>query len=216
VDVSEAFLAAVIERVGGRWPELPVIAERADIGDALPVPATVPRPVLFAFLGSTIGNFATAAAVALLRRIRSRMCGADRLLLGVDLRPGAGKPAAEVEAAYNDARGVTADFNRNLLRVLNRELGADFDVEAFEHEAFYDPSAHRVEMRLVARVPQRIEIPGAGWFRVEAGEAIRTEISGKYDRVAVEALLARAALRLERWAADAGNRFALALAVPRP
>jgi len=216
VDLSDAYLAAIIQRVSDRWPALPVIAVRADIGEALPVPAMVPRPVLFAFLGSTIGNFSTAAAVALLRRIRSRMSGADRLLLGVDLRPGAGKPVAEVEAAYNDAQGVTAGFNRNLLRVLNRELGADFDVDAFEHEAGYDPSAHRVEMRLVARVPQRIEIPGAGWFRVEAGEAIRTEISVKYDRAVVEALFARAALRPERWAADAEGRFALALAVPRP
>jgi L-histidine N-alpha-methyltransferase len=135
----------------------------------------------------------------------------DRLLLGTDLR----KPRRVVEAAYNDSRGVTASFNRNMLRVVNRALGADFDVTAFAHRAFYSSERHRIEMHLVSTREQVVHIPLVGEVHVAKGESIRTEISCKYDRPSVRRLLRAASLQLERWIADDG-RFALSIASPRP
>jgi L-histidine N-alpha-methyltransferase len=130
--------------------------------------------------------------------------------MGADLR----KDPALIEAAYNDARGVTAEFNRNMLRVLDHELGADFDPDAFAHRAFYEPEANRIEMHLVATRPQTVRIPGVGVVRFAAGESIRTEISCKYDVASLAALFAAAGLRLESWQTDAGNRFALVVGAP--
>ena len=123
------------------------------------------------------------------------MDGDDRLLLGVDLK----KDPATLNAAYNDRAGVTAAFNLNVLRVLNRELGADFDVDAFRHHAFYDEDQGRIEMHLVADAPQTITIPDVGTIQLAAGESILTEISRKYDRPEVEATLAEAGLEVEEW-----------------
>jgi L-histidine N-alpha-methyltransferase len=171
----------------------------------------LPRPTLFAFLGSTIGNFDAPAARALLARIHQAMRPFDRLLLGTDLR----KSRGVVEAAYNDARGVTASFNRNMLRVVNRELGADFDVASFAHRAFYSAERHRIEMHLVSTREQVVHIPAVGDVHLAKGESIRTEISCKYDRPSVRRLLRAASLRLERWIAD-DDRFALSVASRRP
>jgi L-histidine N-alpha-methyltransferase len=135
----------------------------------------------------------------------------DRLLLGADLR----KDIPVIEAAYNDSRGVTAAFNRNVLSVLNRELGADFDPNAFSHRAFYARSRHRIEMHLVSARNQVVTIPRIGRIRFREGESIRTEISCKYDRRSLSQLLRRAKLRLERWYTDDGT-FALAIALPIP
>jgi L-histidine N-alpha-methyltransferase len=146
----------------------------------------------------------------LLGRVRTAMLPGDRFLLGVDLR----KDVARIEAAYNDSRGVTAEFNRNMLRVLNRELGADFDPTLFEHRAFYELTLHRIEMHLVSVRDQCVTIPALGVVDFRAGESIRTEISCKYDRPAVEALFESAGLRLEAWRQDAGALFALALGGP--
>jgi L-histidine Nalpha-methyltransferase len=126
------------------------------------------------------------------------------------------KDPGVVHAAYNDSRGVTAAFNLNLLRVLNRELGARFDLSAFEHRAFYDERLCRVEMHLVSTVQQAVFVPGAGTFGFAAGETIRTEISTKYERAAVERLLRSAGLRLDRWISDDRDWFALVLAAPCP
>ncbi|HEX7941381.1 MAG TPA: L-histidine N(alpha)-methyltransferase, partial [Gemmatimonadaceae bacterium] len=145
VDVSAEFLEATAARLREAYPPLEVAPVVADISTDLLLPA-LRHPVLHVFLGSTIGNFDQPSAVRLLRRIRAAMRDGDRLLLGADLR----KPVGRIEAAYNDARGVTAEFNRNVLRVLNREIGADFDVDAFRHRAFYDRERHRIEMHLVA------------------------------------------------------------------
>jgi L-histidine N-alpha-methyltransferase len=166
--------------------------------------------VLFAFLGSTIGNFDAPSARALLGRVRALMRPFDRFLLGVDLR----KKRKVVEAAYNDARGVTAAFNRNMLRVLNRELGADFDIASFTHRAFYSRERHRIEMHLVSTLEQVVHIPQVGDVHLDRGETIRTEISCKYDRPSVRRLLRASRLRLERWIA-ADKVFALAVASPR-
>jgi L-histidine N-alpha-methyltransferase len=211
VDVSAEFLDETAERIGAAYPTLGVVPLVADITDAFALPADLPRPTLHAFLGSTIGNFAPADAVQLLRRVRERMGDGDRFLMGVDLR----KDPAIVEAAYNDARGVTAEFNRNMLRVVNAQAGADFDVDAWEHRAFYDRDAHWIEMHLVSSVEQTVTLPGAGAVRFGAGESIRTEISAKHDRGSVDAMFAGAGLAVERWETDADGLYALTLAAPR-
>jgi L-histidine N-alpha-methyltransferase len=211
VDVSEDFLAETARQLRTEYPALRVTPAVADISTSLGLPDHLPRPVLFAFLGSTIGNFDAPSARALLGRIRRVMRPFDRLLLGADLR----KKRRVVEAAYNDGRGVTAAFNRNILRVLNRELGSDFDVASFAHRAFYSAERHRIEMHLVSARDQVVHIPQVGDVRVTKGETIRTEISCKYDRPSVRRLLRAANLRLEQWMTD-DDRFALAMALPRP
>jgi L-histidine N-alpha-methyltransferase len=210
VDVSHDFLLETARRLRAEYPGLGVTPAIADISTSLGIPAQLPRPVLFAFLGSTIGNFDAPSARALLGRVRQVMRPFDRLLLGTDLR----KARRVVEAAYNDSRGVTAAFNRNMLRVVNRELGADFDVMSFSHRAFYSRERHRIEMHLVSRREQMVHIPSVGEVHLRKGESIRTEISCKYDRPSVRRLLRAASLRLEQWIAEDG-RFALSLAAPR-
>lgn len=210
VDVSHEFLLETARQLRAEYPGLRVTPAIADISTSLGIPDRLPRPVLFAFLGSTIGNFDAPAARALLTRVRRVMRPFDRLLLGTDLR----KARRVVEAAYNDTRGVTAAFNRNMLRVLNRELGANFDVMSFSHRAFYSRERNRIEMHLVSSREQVVHIPSVGDVHLEKGESIRTEISCKYDRPSVRRLLRAASLRLERWIADDG-RFALSLASPR-
>ena len=210
VDVSAEFLDETARRIGGAYPSLEVERVVADFTAAFPLPAGLPAPVLHAFLGSTIGNFGPEAAVQLLRRVRARMNGGDRFLMGVDLR----KDPAIIEAAYNDAAGVTAEFNRNMLRVLNAQAGADFDVDAWEHRAFYNRDDHWIEMHLVSACDQVVTVPGAGAYSFSAGDTIRTEISAKHDRGSVEALFAASGLRMEEWRTDDDGLYALMLASP--
>jgi L-histidine Nalpha-methyltransferase len=211
VDVSAATLEAAAAELRREFSGLCVRPLVADVraGVTLPEHAT---PLLYAFLGSTLGNFTDSAATQLLADMRSVLVGGGRILLGVDLA----KDPAVIHAAYNDARGITAEFNLNVLRVLNRELGADFDLAAFEHRAVYDAQRRRVEMHLVSRFEQAVTVPGAGEYRFPAGESIRTEISTKYERDEVERLLRSAGLQLERWISDERDWFALVLAAPRP
>jgi L-histidine N-alpha-methyltransferase len=211
IDVSAEFLHETARRLRREYSGLRVVPALADISTSLGVPDRMPRPVLFAFLGSTIGNFDAPAARMLLGRVRQAMGPFDRLLLGTDLR----KSRGVIEAAYNDSRGVTASFNRNMLRVVNRELGADFDISGFTHRAFYSTERHRIEMHLVSTREQVVHIPVVGDVHLARGESIRTEISCKYDRASVRRLLRASSLRLERWMADKG-RFALSVASPRP
>lgn len=208
VDVSEEFLQATARRLRGDYSDLQVRPVVADISGDFALADGLPQPVLYAFLGSTIGNFVPVAAVRLLRSLRDAMHRTDRLLLGVDLR----KDVPVLEAAYNDAAGVTAEFNRNILHVLNRELGADFAPEAYAHRAFYDSRAHWIEMHLVAQSKQRVTVPGAGEWEIRPGESIRTEISCKHDRASVRALLSQADLQVESWNTDSQEQFALILA----
>jgi L-histidine Nalpha-methyltransferase len=166
---------------------------------------------LVLFLGSTIGNFEEPERDAFLGAVRGLLAPGDHFLLGVDLV----KARAALHAAYNDSRGVTAEFNLNLLRVLNRELGADFDLGAYEHVAFYNADDRRVEMHLRARRAQTVRIPGAGLtVSLSGGELVRTEISAKFTRGSAGAALARAGMRLRRWFTDADVQFGLALAEP--
>jgi L-histidine N-alpha-methyltransferase len=211
VDVSAEFLEQTAERIRAAYPAIDVVPLVADITEPFALPDGLPAPTLHAFLGSTIGNFEPEPAVELLSRVRGRMPETDRFLMGVDLR----KDPARIEAAYHDAAGVTAEFNRNMLRVLNAAVGADFDVDAWEHRAFYDRDAHWIEMHLVSARDQSVSIPGAGTFRFAAGETIRTEISAKHDRASVDAMFAAAGLAVERWETDADGLYAITLAAPR-
>jgi L-histidine Nalpha-methyltransferase len=169
----------------------------------------VPRVV--ALLGGTIGNFPPGTRRGLLREIGAILRPDDRLLLGTDLV----KDPAIIEAAYDDSEGVTAEFNRNVLHVMNRELGADFVPEAFEHVAFFDRRHEWIEMRLRARRPCSVLVADLG-LRVEfaAGEELRTEISAKFTRARIEADFEAAGLVLDRWFTDDDDLFALSLARP--
>jgi L-histidine N-alpha-methyltransferase len=212
VDVSEEFLRQTSVAIERDFPSLIVEPIVSDIGESLDVPASLDHPAMFAFLGSTIGNFDDASAVALLRRVRERMEPSDWLLLGTDLR----KDVRTIELAYNDCAGVTAEFNRNMLCVVNAELGADFDPDRFAHHAFYDEELHRIEMHLVSVGDQRVRIPEIGELEFQHGESIRTELSYKYDRDAVNGLAAEAQLSVRYWFTDAESRFALSLVGPVP
>ena len=208
VDISGEFVTRSAARLRGDYPGLHIEPVIADIARPLPLPAGLPEPGLFAFLGSTIGNFDTDDAVRLLGRLRAVMRAPDRLLLGADLV----KDVGVLERAYNDAAGVTAEFNRNVLHVLNRELEADFDVDAWQHVARFDAAQRRIEMHLVTPAGQHVTIPGWRTLAFAPGESIRTEISCKYDRLALEIMLRRAGLELEHWFADPTEGYVVLVA----
>ena len=214
VDVSASFVRDTARAVDGEYPGLSVVPEVADISGDFRLRSSRPPPVLYALLGGTLGNFGPPTDVTLLSRIRRLLLPGDAFLVGVDLRPGNGKAREVVEAAYNDGQGVTAEFNRNVLHVLNRELGADFDPEAFEHRAHYDSEGGRIEMRLVARREQRVTIPGAEPLAFQEGEWIRTELSCKFTRDLLAERFQAAGLGLARWATDRDGYFAMALGSP--
>jgi dimethylhistidine N-methyltransferase len=204
VDVSGDHLRAAAAALADDYPVLAVAPVVADFTRPF-APPDVPaaRRVVF-FPGSTIGNFDPPEADALLRRV-ARLAGpGGGLLLGVDLR----KDVAVLEAAYNDAAGVTAAFNRNLLVRINRELGADFDPDAFRHVAFYDRERSRIEMHLVSDTAQRVRVCGST-FEFRPGESIHTENSYKYDVAEFADRAAGCGLRLDESWTDARNDFAV-------
>jgi L-histidine N-alpha-methyltransferase len=176
----------------------------------------VPPPLgrrLVLFLGSTIGNFDGPARQQLLGQIRNLLRPGDYLLLGVDLV----KDVAVLEAAYDDPGGITAAFNRNILRVVNRALGADFRPMAFRHHAWYNAGASRIEMHLLPVSTQTVRLRRLGLtVRLEPEDGIWTESSYKFTRQSTQAMLEAAALRLDHWLTDDGARFGLALATPAP
>jgi L-histidine Nalpha-methyltransferase len=173
------------------------------------VPATNGTPRIVALLGGTIGNFPPGTRRGLLRKIGELLGPEDRLLLGTDLV----KDPEVIEAAYDDAEGITAEFNRNVLRVINRELDGDFPVDAFDHIAFFDRQREWIEMRLRARRPCRVTIGELGLVvEFAAGEELRTEISAKFTRRRLEADFAAAGLALDRFYTDDREQFALSLA----
>jgi L-histidine N-alpha-methyltransferase len=210
IDVSATFLSLTAATLRREYPGLTVEPAVADISEELNLPRRLPHPALVAFLGSTIGNFYPPAAIRLLGRVRAAMAPSDRFLMGVDLR----KDIPRIEAAYNDSAGVTAEFNRNMLHVINHELGADFDPLFFEHRAFYEPVAHRIEMHLVSTRAQCVTIPGLGEISFAKGESIRTEISAKYDRASVSELFDAAGFRIEAWPTDPHTPFGLVIGAP--
>jgi L-histidine N-alpha-methyltransferase len=229
-------LLAAMDRAGTLWRYVPFdVAEQvvrdcaAELADEYPamhihgivgdfdrhlakIPRPDPdRPRVVAFLGGTIGNFPPGARRRFLRSLAGLLTPGDYLLLGTDLV----KDIDVLEAAYDDAQGVTAEFNRNVLHVVNRELDADFQTDLFEHVAFFDPDREWIEMRLRARRACHVRI-GALDLEVDfdRGEELRTEISAKFTRDRLEADYAAAGLELAEWFTDDDGLFALSLATP--
>jgi L-histidine N-alpha-methyltransferase len=210
LDVDPGVLAGAAAELRERYPELSIEPVEADFEH--PLPAVVHEgPRLVVFLGSTIGNLTPAERQPFFRGIAGQLSPGDHFLLGADLV----KPPARLVPAYDDAAGVTAAFNRNVLRVLNAELGGDFEVESFEHVARWNAQEEWIEMWLRAPRAMTVQLPGADLvIRLEAGEEIRTEISAKFrpDRLTEE--LRSAGLRVVAWMSDPAQDFALALTTP--
>jgi len=195
-DVSEVVLLESAKLLVERYPGIRVYGVVGDFErhlDALPEPE---GPRVIVFLGGTIGNFLPGTRRKFLRGLAGALRPQDRLLLGTDLV----KDPAVLEAAYNDAAGVTAAFNRNMLAVLNRELDADFDLDGFDHVARYDRDEERMDIRLRSLADQRVRLEGID-LEVEfaAGEELRTEISTKFTRERLEAVYAEAGLAMSGW-----------------
>ncbi|MFC5287921.1 L-histidine N(alpha)-methyltransferase [Actinokineospora guangxiensis] len=208
LDVSESALREATAALGEEYPLAQVHGVVGDFTEHLSlVPGEPPRMV--AFLGGTIGNLLPEERAKFLGSLRGTLMPGEWLLMGTDLV----KDEETLVRAYDDAAGVTAEFNRNVLHVINRELGADFDVEAFEHVAVWDAEREWIEMRLRARSAQRVSVPALG-LAVEfaEGEEMRTEVSAKFRRDGVTEELTAAGFTVHRWWTDPENRFALSLA----
>lgn len=207
LDINELFLSQSVQRLQAAYPDVEVRGVQADFIDDLEVLG--PRGGrLLLFFGGTVGNLHPSEVPDFFRRASRVLDAGDTFLVGIDLV----KERARLEAAYNDSAGITARFNLNVLSVLNEKLGADFDLSAFEHVAFYDEENAWIEMRLRARRPSRVRIPLAGLtLHLERGKEIRTELSCKYTRESFAARLSSTGLRLEHWYTDPEKLFALAL-----
>ena len=207
LDVSEPALRDAAEAIVADYPGLSVHGVVGDFTEHLDrLPGEPPRMV--AFLGGTIGNLLPNERAIFFQSIRDVLDPGEWFLLGTDLV----KDPAQLVAAYDDSAGVTAEFNRNVLRVLNRQLGADFDVDAFEHVALWDAEQEWIEMHLRATRPMSVLVPEIG-LEVEfaEGEELSTEVSAKFRREGIESELAKAAFHLESWWTDESARFALSL-----
>ena len=215
VDVSESALVAAGDALAAEYPGLDVHAVVSDFEEhlglpGLPAPDAATGPRLVAFLGSTIGNMLPAQRAAFLRRVRSQLRPGDAFLLGTDLV----KDPSVLVAAYDDAAGVTAAFNKNVLSVLNAELGADFDPDAFDHVAVWDAEHEWMEMRLRSVAAQQVRVRDIGLtVAFDAGEQMRTEVSAKFRRSGVEAELATAGFAMRSWWTDEAGQFGLSLSV---
>jgi L-histidine N-alpha-methyltransferase len=206
-DVSEATLRQAAATLAREYPDAEV---HAVVGDFERHLAALPHGGrrLVAFLGGTIGNLAPKQRAQFLSEVAALLDPGDSLLLGTDLV----KDVGRLEAAYDDAAGVTAEFNRNVLHVVNRELGADFVPGRFAHVARFDPDAEWIEMWLRSDEAQQVEVADLGLsVAYEAGEAMRTEISAKFRRPGVEAELGDADLAVARWWTDPAGDFAVSL-----
>ena len=211
VDVSESALTLAGRALAADRPGLDVHALLADFTAPLTLPAT-PGPRLVAFLGGTVGNLLPAERAGFLAAVRGLLAPGDALLLGTDLV----KDEEVLVRAYDDAAGVTAAFNRNVLSVVNRELGADFDPAAFGHVAVWDAGHEWIEMRLRSLTAQTVKIPALELaVDFSAGEELRTEVSAKFRKEGVRHELSVAGLELTHWWTDEEARFALSLSVAR-
>ena len=208
VDISREHLAQAAARIHAAYPVLEVLPVCADFTQPfrLPVPNRPAERVAVYFPGSTIGNFEPMAALRLLEMIRTRVGSGGQVLIGVDLK----KDIAVLNAAYNDAAGVTARFNRNMLAHVNRLAEAEFDPEAFDHHAFYNARAGRIEMHLISGRPQKVNVGGER-ICFAAGESIHTENSYKYSLAEFADLAGRAGFAVERQWTDAGGLFSVQL-----
>ncbi|MFJ5557078.1 L-histidine N(alpha)-methyltransferase [Streptomyces sp. NPDC093250] len=211
VDVSESALTGAGQALAAERPGLEVHALIADFTAGLTLPGT-PGPRLVAFLGGTVGNLLPAERAAFLASVRALLAPGDTLLLGTDLV----KDERVLIRAYDDAAGVTAAFNKNVLHVINRELGADFDPDAFAHVALWDARNEWIEMRLRSRTAQTVKIPALELaVDFAADEDLRTEVSAKFRQEGVREELSSAGLELTRWWTDGEGRFALSLSIAR-
>jgi dimethylhistidine N-methyltransferase len=205
VDISRDHLLASAKALAEAYPGLPVVPIAADYTQPFELPEIMGGAARIGFFpGSTIGNFTRAAAVGFLRAAATDLGTDNGLLIGVDLR----KDVAVLHAAYNDAAGVTAEFNLNVLRRVNDELGGNFNLDAFTHDARWMPDQGRIEMHLVSDWGQVVQIDGHS-FTFAAGESIHTEDSHKYDVDEFHALAALAGWRAFRHWTDADNLFSL-------
>jgi L-histidine N-alpha-methyltransferase len=212
-DIAPEAIEASARALLGHHPRLSVRGVVGDFAHGVPrIAVAAPRasgPRLIAFLGSTIGNLDEREAPRLLRDVSALMTSRDVFLLGVDLA----KDERVLHAAYNDSQGITAAFNKNVLRVLSRELDGDFDVSQFEHLAFYDVRRERIEMHLVSLRRQTVTLRAIDLrFELAEGERILTEISRKFTRASVERTLAEGGMALQEWIPAADGAFALVLA----
>jgi L-histidine N-alpha-methyltransferase len=213
LDVCREVLLESSERLLTDYRWLRITALVGDYHTDLPRLPAMGGARLFVFLGSTIGNLSETDALAFLHELRAQMGMCDRLLLGIDRV----KNAAILHAAYNDRAGFTAEFNRNLLRVLNRELASDFSLDSYHHHACYNPTAQQIEMYLIAKAPQRITIAVLDKiFQMDEGDAIQTEISRKFTYSAIERLLCMAGFRIDEHFEANNKYFSLILACPGP
>jgi L-histidine N-alpha-methyltransferase len=211
VDVSESALTRAGHALVAERPGLRVHALIADFTAGLELPDS-PGPRLLAFLGGTIGNLLPAERAAFLASVRALLAPGDALLLGTDLV----KDERVLVRAYDDAAGVTAAFNKNVLTVVDRELGADFDPGAFDHVALWDAEREWIEMRLRSRTAQTVKVPALDLaVDFAAGEELRTEVSAKFRKEGVRAELRAAGLEPVHWWTDSEGRFALSLGVAR-
>ncbi|HEX7157349.1 MAG TPA: L-histidine N(alpha)-methyltransferase [Burkholderiaceae bacterium] len=203
VDIASEWLEQALAAVAPRFPGVECIGVSTDFSGGVDLADTIGErpgePPVFFYPGSSLGNFTSEAAMVLLRSIRAQLGGDGCLLIGVDLV----KDTGVLEAAYDDALGVTGAFNRNILRAMNRLLGADFDPAGFAHRAFFDPAGSRIEMHLVANRSQSVRL-GAETRRFDAGEAILTEYSHKYTIGGFARMLSDAGFgRQKVWTDDA-------------
>ena len=208
-DVDASMLEAAATAIQREYPGIEIAAVCGDFEEHL---AQIPggNRRLFVFLGSTIGNLTPGPRADFLSNLAAQMRPGDSLLLGTDLV----KDVSRLVRAYDDAAGVTARFNRNVLAVINRELDADFDVDAFTHVARWNAAEERIEMWLRAEDPQRVRVAALDLIvEFAAGEETLTEVSCKFHAEAVAAELAAAGLRRTRWWTDDAGDFGLSLAV---
>lgn len=211
VDISEHALRGSARRLREAYPDLCVAPVVGDFCARWPLPAAAARAArrVIYFPGSTLGNFEPDGVSLMLARMRELAGAGGAILVGVDLE----KDAATLEAAYNDAQGVTAAFNLNILRHLNHRFEAEFDLDGFEHRAFYNAGEHRIEMHLVSLRAQQVEI--AGWpYRFAAGETICTEHSYKFEPARFKRCAAREGLRLAQSWFDPARWFGVFLFEP--
>lgn len=213
VEIARDALLASVARLAAEFPSVEMLPVCADFTQAFARPhprRTAARTVVY-FPGSTLGNFESSEAVRLLRQMRAQIGDDGAALVGIDLK----KDRATLEAAYNDAAGVTAEFTLNMLARFNRELAADFDLSGFAHRARWNALAGRIETHLVSTRAQSVRVGGTA-FRFEPGEAMLVEYSCKYAPEEIAALAARAGLRVARTWADSRRRFNLLLLEPGP
>lgn len=216
VEISRSAVAESVAALGREFPQVEMLPVCADFTEPIVLPraARAPRQTVVYFPGSTLGNFAPDDALRLLRQMRAEAAqGGGELdggvLVGVDLV----KDRVALEAAYNDAAGVTAEFTLNLLARINRELGADFDLAGFRHRARWHPLAERIETRLVGQRDQDVHVAGHA-FHFSEGEALLVELSCKYTLAGFARLAARASLRVAGVWTDPEDRFSVQWLVP--